>query len=1426
MWLLLRWCALFAIAFFAGCGGGGGDSADPPAPPPPVVYTVQISSDAGESAARIPQAATASMTWQYSSTAANPVSTNYAVSSSIEAVEITPASGSALPNTNVNIELSYECTTIEVVEAQITITVATGSATATWRINCTGQVITIEPLEPSVASYGHDAVTEVIWRYVSEGEDPQELPYTVSSSVEVLTISPASGEALPTTSIAIELSYTCAVAGEVAHELTIAVGSASQTTSWAIFCSEETISIEQEPEAFTLSVGERAETTFAWHFESTWTEPRSLDFSLAASEQNVEIEMATGTVLADSRVEHDLAFECVTAADFEIVITIEVGSATHESTWRIECSSEVIAIDVLPQASFISIGESVSLELVWQFATTGSRTSFDYTTMVTGAAIDVMGGQGTAQPNEPVSVGFMYACVRPGELRIDIAITVGSALANAIWQIECSRETVTVEPIPGDTFVSLGDVAALDLTWTLTTTGSRSSFDYEISVDETDVQLTNSLGVVTPGSAITVRLEHVCEEIGSQFIDIKIAIGSARQSAGWLFTCTRETVAIQEPPAQASVSIGSSAAMDFRWLVRTTGKQDREFAFSISSPTLDLKIEAPNGHVMPGNGVTTSLTYLCSKQEQRSIEITISSGSAEEVLAWPVECTQEQIEFVTLPDSTVVSKGAVATAPFRWQVQTTATQSREFMFSVSSSNANLQVDPPEGLVAASMTLTTTLTYACRVAEVVQATVLIEAGNARREISWRVQCKEQTLQIVSRPVSQQIRLGSTASSELLWSFSSTLAGERVPYRVHTSNARVQLDNAEGTVLAGETVVTSMSYACRTIQTVVVDLQVEAGEVSSQATWEVTCKDEAIVIVSQPSRVVVPVGDSAFGELIWEFRSSISNELADFEVSTTTSGVQLQNSEGTALNGEPITTALRYRCNARRSVDVGLQIEAAGLSRVVSWRIDCAGEDLTSFTATLFQGPEIATIDFTADQGEWHATVRPQIETSSPDPMRFLLGRQLYVQLHAEHDERVPLPMQVRFRSTRLNAAANPVGEVQTQQLNGGEKRFASTFLFNVDADDLVAFGELQISIDPNALYVELDETNNELAYSLDGQNSLNVRPFIFTLVPIRSRDGVPDLSNHERISDPIYEYLPVHSFRPRIGNELDLRNQTWSADTGVFFLDQLYEAFLSRGGAASIFHGVVMPEPDFESGLCGIAFVNSYVSIAVDPDVACSPDVVAHEVGHNFDLDHAPACGAEQTIFDFAYPYFDGSIGVETGWLMRQEVFIDGAAPPIYEQLEHRYYDVMSYCPDTFTSQYSYGKALANIVERFGVRASLSDRNNAPAAFERVRDQSVVVTGSKSSAKGWEVRKAFIVQMEPYRFYPKADEFRLRVEHVPSGTLLHEEGIHVLIAHGKVEQASWGVRIPFFDVGGIQFEIVDKSGQQLLVYDFDASAKDR
>ncbi len=104
------------------------------------------------------------------------------------------------------------------------------------------------------------------------------------------------------------------------------------------------------------------------------------------------------------------------------------------------------------------------------------------------------------------------------------------------------------------------------------------------------------------------------------------------------------------------------------------------------------------------------------------------------------------------------------------------------------------------------------------------------------------------------------------------------------------------------------------------------------------------------------------------------------------------------------------------------------------------------------------------------------------------------------------------------------------------------------------------------------------------------------------------------------------------------------------------------------------------------GIEGVADISGWTSFATP-----LPDVIAHELGHNIGLRHAPACGASDS--KSKYPYPDGEIGA-WGYELDHDPDDDWwvLVPPTAK-------DFMSYCPKPWVSDYHYAKMIRQLLDR-------------------------------------------------------------------------------------------------------------------------------
>ena len=885
-------------------------------------------------------------------------------------------------------------------------------------------------------------------------------------------------------------------------------------------------------------------------------------------------------------------------------------------------------------------------------------------------------------------------------------------------------------------------------------------------------------------------------------------------------TPINDAIQLITTPANTITQIGQVADATITWQYSSFSNNLESRSYTVTTIAASVRIAKHTGSAFPNNDVTTTVRYECTSTGVVEAQIKLNIGATTRIVSWLINCVAPRVSVEPIEPS-IAFIGATAESQLVWSYESLGKNAEELPFKVRSNDEFLRVEPSEGSALPDTEIDVKLRYTCQVSGAVTFQIGLQVGLATKVVEWAVTCTEEHVFIEIAPSKATAYIGGDAESELAWRFlSNGEEGGQIAYVINTDISGVTISNASGSVLPDATVNHKLAYRCTSRGLDEVQLTIAVENESHSIIWNVECKDERVAIISAPEPQKIEVGDSTIETLEWRFDSSAPNHQVRFEVTSPTRGLQIRNGSGDVLTGDVISTTLRFACNTRRSFAIELLISAGDARRTLHWHVDCAGEDLSQFVATLYQGPQISKLEFIAGQDSWEYVDVTQSVVSDQDALRFRTNRQLFVQIQTQHDELEPLPLEVSLVNPTTSVIGNQVGQTDTvtNNLESGP-RYSSTFLFDIEAQAFDAYSELRVQIDPDSLYVEINERNNRASFMLDSRNTWLLPSFQLKLVPIRTSDGVPDLTDTSRFTRPIYELMPIGIVEVSTLDVLDVSDQSWSIDSGRLILDELYALFTRSADSDSYYLGVVH-QPDRSVALCGNAFVDGKVSVIRDFPDRCSEQIAAHEIGHNFALKHAPACGAEDEDPDLDFPYIEGNIGSETGWLMKRRQFIDGGAPSEFVQLNYRYYDVMTYCPDTFTSQYSYKRALAYLNERIGVQASVKVGRPVASEFERVSGISVAVSGVYTSQAAWEIRDISLVEEEPLPFSIARTKYAFRIVDTDSGTIVHQERLNMhRAAHGVGDHVTWGVRVPYFDVDGMQLNVIDELGRVVLEHDF-------
>ncbi len=180
--------------------------------------------------------------------------------------------------------------------------------------------------------------------------------------------------------------------------------------------------------------------------------------------------------------------------------------------------------------------------------------------------------------------------------------------------------------------------------------------------------------------------------------------------------------------------------------------------------------------------------------------------------------------------------------------------------------------------------------------------------------------------------------------------------------------------------------------------------------------------------------------------------------------------------------------------------------------------------------------------------------------------------------------------------------------------------------------------------------------------------LTLVPFLWTWNPDRTlADYAAGLSSNDELFRLTRETLPVGDLH------LTVREPVWTsvASEAKNTISMLVEVFVVRilDGAQGHYMGILPA-----SERVGVAVIPGSIGVS-----ALNGRIIAHELGHNMNLRHAP-CGGPAGL-DPDYPYVDGTTGA---W--GYDLLSGSLVSP-------RNHDLMSYCPPGWISDYHFVKAL-------------------------------------------------------------------------------------------------------------------------------------
>lgn len=256
---------------------------------------------------------------------------------------------------------------------------------------------------------------------------------------------------------------------------------------------------------------------------------------------------------------------------------------------------------------------------------------------------------------------------------------------------------------------------------------------------------------------------------------------------------------------------------------------------------------------------------------------------------------------------------------------------------------------------------------------------------------------------------------------------------------------------------------------------------------------------------------------------------------------------------------------------------------------------------------------------------------------------------------------------------------------------------------------------QVVVDPDDEVPETSKSDNlwpgstPQAVTVQSVPAFNLK---FVPVKIANVTGAVSASNKDALAESTRRMHPlgavavsVHATFSTQAAALvsDDANGSWSQVLGEVY------ALRNADGFSGDYVGIV--PTSYNSGIAGLGYIGAPAAIGWDKS-GSAPGVIAHELGHNFSLPHAP-CGNPSGV-DPSYPYVNASIGT---WGLD--------LPALTLKAPGTYKDLMSYCNPDWISDYNYLKVLTFRAGSSFLRSD-STAKDGLMVWGRVRNGTVVL----------------------------------------------------------------------------------------------------
>ncbi len=392
------------------------------------------------------------------------------------------------------------------------------------------------------------------------------------------------------------------------------------------------------------------------------------------------------------------------------------------------------------------------------------------------------------------------------------------------------------------------------------------------------------------------------------------------------------------------------------------------------------------------------------------------------------------------------------------------------------------------------------------------------------------------------------------------------------------------------------------------------------------------------------------------------------------------------QGTSFNGA-IAVAFNGTAATSFSVNSATQITATVANGTTTGKITVTTPSGTATSASNFTVTNSsATLDLTID-----GLYVTQATQDYPNPsVPLVQNRSAWVRVFVRANETNAVAPQVKvdfIKGATTNTLTINSGS-SSVPLNVDTENAGASWNAAVSASWIQAGTQVVATVDPTNAIPEADETNNQFTENFDVRN---LKVWKITVVPVHTGDGrlgVVGPTGHTPADwvDFAKRIHPVPDAIDAIVGSVMNSSVTTLQSGGTGWGTVLNEVTAKRsadGATDRYYYGAV--HPNYNSGVAGLGWIGQPAAIGWDLGTTGSgsfPQVLAHEVGHNFNRQHSP-CGNPDGP-DPNYPYPGAIIGVP-GW----DVF----AASNNLKGSSTYVDVMSYCSPLWISDYTYSGEL-------------------------------------------------------------------------------------------------------------------------------------